>query len=384
MSYPLIMQPSPLQSLAATVTAIRQERDARLAAAEERRLNLSREARGNAYLALQQRQQAASEMHNAAMLELEQARLNLERERTAANLAAAHRAELRAQQTAWLNQQVGEDFQRRMLGLGDMVNEVQTAMGRNAANIGTAALGGMAGAGAANVAPVAVPSIASTAAAAIADYQPAREGAVNTPERIGHAGNLYYLGGRALSVSDPSAGGRIPPVQLKAAGAALAAMSADADMRAIENSPNGARTMNEVASFIALPAVGRFVPGSPGVAFEELTRNARWGGLSQDAKRYLKRMYDFTSLAGPVRYGRQFRNNVLLNQIWADFGAGQYGAGGADINATQRNRTNAIGQFQAEAGPAALTQAGQYFQPSSSTLEAPSDGINRRFDPRNR
>lgn len=147
---------------------------------------------------------------------------------------------------------------------------------------------------------------------------------------------------------------KITPKQRESAGNGMAAQSADRDLRQIENANKSA--IAEVARWVATPAIGRLVPGIGG-GIENVLRQARSAGLSDPAFSYLKRMFDFASLAGPARYGRRFGSEIALQQIWNDFGAGQLGIGAGGIGATQKNRQNAVRAIRTAAGESAWKEA---------------------------
>jgi hypothetical protein len=169
-----------------------------------------------------------------------------------------------------------------------------------------------------------------------------------------------------------AAGVKITPKQRQSAGDGMAAQSADLDLRQLENTNKPA--IAEVARWVATPAIGHLIPGSPGTAFTDILRQTRSAGLSDPANAYLKRMFDFASLAGPARYGRRFGSEIALQQIWNDFGAGQLGIGVGGIGATQKNRQNAVRAIRTAAGEPAWKEAQQV-----PTGGAPSGGPpNRR------
>lgn len=164
---------------------------------------------------------------------------------------------------------------------------------------------------------------------------------------------------------------KITPKQRESAGNGVAAQSADQDLRQIENTNRPA--LGEVARWIATPSIGRLVPGI-GVGIQDILRQARSAGLSDPAQTYLKRMFDFASLAGPARYGRRFGSEIALQQIWSDFGAGQLGVGAGGIGATQKNRENAVRAIRTAAGESAWKEA----QGVPTDRAAPSGPANQR------
>jgi hypothetical protein len=170
---------------------------------------------------------------------------------------------------------------------------------------------------------------------------------------------------KALATVKPAKPGKPPSLQeRKAAGEAQASKAAHGELTKIENM--NPRALAEVARFVATPTIGKLVPGI-GSGIEGVLRQARTAGLSNDAQTYIKRLYDFASLAGPSRYGRNFRSEVLLQQIWSDFGAGQIGVGAGGIGATQRNRENAIRIMEASGGEQAAQDVAPLFPQDPTT-----------------
>jgi hypothetical protein len=174
---------------------------------------------------------------------------------------------------------------------------------------------------------------------------------------------------------------RITPKQRESAGNGIAAQSADQDLRTIENANPTA--IGEVARWVAAPSIGRLVPGIGG-GIENVLRQARSAGLSDPAFTYLKRMFDFASIAGPARYGRRFGSEIALQQIWNDFGAGQIGIGQGGVAATQKNRGNAVRAIRTAAGEPAWAEAQLVPETGGGTGASltPPPSVNPRFDPR--
>jgi len=207
-------------------------------------------------------------------------------------------------------------------------------------------------------------------------------------------GKATYAGAQTPTVATPVIGAQGPTKPPKvavgkspkepsmqeraAAGDYHVALSDHTALVRLEANPG---TMQEVAKFMAIPAFGKLVPWGLSGGVTELIRKARTAGLSASAQEYLKRLYDYASLVGPTRYGRQFRNEVLLEQVWSDFGAGQLGITPQGIQATQSNRLNGVRALQAKAGTKALEAVAPVF-PTDTTPPAPTGGINKRFDPR--
>lgn len=195
-----------------------------------------------------------------------------------------------------------------------------------------------------------------------------------------------------IAKKPPSAGQtgvRGAPVQPKIsekqradAGDAIAMQSAHADLSQMENTNTGA--VGEVARWVATPSIGRLIPGSVGAGVVDILRQARSAGLSDPAQAYLKRMFDFSSLAGPARYGRRFGSEIALQQIWNDFGAAQLGVGQEGIRATQKNRANAVRSRRTAAGESAWNEAQRVPMEEGGESPMPPPRINPRFDPRQR
>lgn len=120
----------------------------------------------------------------------------------------------------------------------------------------------------------------------------------------------------------------------------------------------GSDMMNEVAKIISLPNIGRLLPFSSGDAAERILQQFRLMGASPEAQQYVKAMFDFAGIVGPKRYGlRGMQSTLTLQQLWTDFGAGQFGLtpeGG--IHQAQANRARAIMQLEISAGPTAWAQ----------------------------
>jgi hypothetical protein len=141
-------------------------------------------------------------------------------------------------------------------------------------------------------------------------------------------------------------------------------------------------TMNEIAKAIAIPSIAHLAVGLiPGVGqpMEDVMQSMRLSGASPEAQAYLKRMFDFATTVGPTRYGlRGMSTPHTLQQLWTDFGAGQFDLSQTGIRAAQRNRENAIHQMETSAGPHAMGQSSDVFPTPSSTEPAPSPYGYRR------
>lgn len=170
------------------------------------------------------------------------------------------------------------------------------------------------------------------------------------------------------------------------AGAAQAALSAHRDL--INWERNHPQALDEIARAISLPNFGHMVPGL-GSGISRVLQSFRLAGASPDAQAYLKRMFDFAGIVGPKRYGlRGMQSEVTLQQLWTDFGAGQFGLTPQGIEAAERNRENAILQEEESAGPRAMDQARGVFPQDQAPLgnsvptTQPKPSVNPRFDPR--
>lgn len=156
----------------------------------------------------------------------------------------------------------------------------------------------------------------------------------------------------------------------KAAGAGQAALSAKNDMQHImRNNPEVAA---EIAKALTLPNIGRlsFIPGT-GDGVQQILDSFRFAGVSPQAQVFLKRMFDFTGIVGPTRYGlRGMQNPRTLMQLWSDFGLGQFGLTHEGIQAAMRNQDNAVNQLQEMSGPNAWSQAQGVFPQTQSTIGA--------------
>lgn len=144
-------------------------------------------------------------------------------------------------------------------------------------------------------------------------------------------------------------------------GKGLAAKSAHDDLQSIED--NHPEVAQEVAKAIALPNLGRltFIPGT-GEGISQALQSFRLAGASPQAQVYLKRMFDFVGVVGPSRYGiRGMQNERTLQQLWTDFGLGQFGLSHQGVLAAQKNRLNGVNQLQESAGPRAWDQGQSVF-----------------------
>jgi hypothetical protein len=240
-----------------------------------------------------------------------------------------------------------------------------------------------------------VPAAPATAAGQAPAPPPAKPPVVHGPGRVGAkpqrpivgydaAGNMVLVtppkaGAPATTQAVPDVGKPVTQVERKAAGDAQVAQSDHDALAQLEGDPS---VLREVAAFIAVPAVGKLVPGSAGGAISNIIRSARSAGLSERAQAYLKRLYDYASLVGPSRYGRRFGSEILLEQLWNEYGAGQFGIAGGGIAATHANRLNGIRALRAQAGKRAQTTVASEFPQDSSAAAVPPAAIDPRFDPR--
>lgn len=154
----------------------------------------------------------------------------------------------------------------------------------------------------------------------------------------------------------------------KAAGSAQAGLSAHTDLTQIEQ--QHPEVTQEVAKALLLPSLGKlsFVPGT-GEGIQQILDSFRLSGASPQAQVYLKRMFDFTGVVGPARYGlRGMQNPRTLMQLWTDFGLGQMNLSHEGILAAERNRENAVRQLQETAGPNAWNQSQSVFPQTQSSL----------------
>lgn len=150
------------------------------------------------------------------------------------------------------------------------------------------------------------------------------------------------------------------------AGAGQAALSAHQDLMNYEQNPH---IRNEIAKAIALPNIGRIVPFAPGEGLSRMLQSFRLAGVSPEAQAYLKRMFDFAGIIGPKRYGlRGMQSEVTLQQLWTDFGLGQFDLSDQGVQAAERNRENSIRQMQEAAGPNAWSQSQNVFPQTQSPL----------------
>lgn len=182
-------------------------------------------------------------------------------------------------------------------------------------------------------------------------------------------------------------------------GAGRAGASAHNDLTNIENSgPNGQegeKVVNEVAGLISRPNFARLVPFR-GHEASQIMQQFRLAGASDQAQVYMKRLFDLAGVVGPKRYGlRGLQNEVTLQQLWTDFGGGQFGLGRKGITAAQLNRYNAVLQLLEAGGPRALEQSKDLFgdvmpvMPDTTGMTShtppPQTGqIDPRFVPRSR
>lgn len=160
-------------------------------------------------------------------------------------------------------------------------------------------------------------------------------------------------------------------------GKGLAAKSAHTDLQSIED--EHPEVAQEVAKAVALPNFGRltFIPGT-GEGISQALQSFRLAGASPTAQQYLKRMFDFVGTAGPSRYGlRGMQNERTLQQLWTDFGLGQFGLSHQGILAAQKNRLNAVLQMQESAGPRAWDQGQGVFD--AGTPKASNGPVTSKY-----
>jgi hypothetical protein len=206
----------------------------------------------------------------------------------------------------------------------------------------------------------------------IAGYMAAKQRIAGINDRFYDRGQLAYdpTGAGVLIHPNQPAGGTPQPVgggvgkplspnERVFAGAGQAAQSAHHDLTQFEQTHPEA--LNEIAKAISLPNFGHVVPGM-GANISRVLQSFRLQGASPEAQAYLKRMFDFAGVVGPKRYGlRGMQNEVTLQQLWTDFGAGQFGLTREGIAAAQKNRANAVNQLEESAGPRAWDQSQNVF-----------------------
>jgi len=183
----------------------------------------------------------------------------------------------------------------------------------------------------------------------------------------------------------PGAGRSTTPGERNFAGAGRAAVSAHNDLSNIENAPNGEAVVNEIAAAISRPNFAQLIPFK-GQQLSHVLQQFRLAGLSDQAQVYLKRLFDYAGTVGPKRYGlRGLQNEVTLQQLWTDFGGGQFGLGRRGITAAQLNRRNAALQMQEAGGPRAWEQSGdvfgndQPFMPDTTGMTAPPPNTKTKY-----
>lgn len=180
----------------------------------------------------------------------------------------------------------------------------------------------------------------------------------------------YSGQGQDRTFNPDNVGKPLTPNERVFAGTGQAAQSAHHDLTQFES--ENPQALNEIAKAISLPNFGHLIPGM-GSNVSRVLQAFRLQGASPQAQAYLKRMFDFAGVVGPKRYGlRGMQNEVTLQQLWTDFGAGQFGLTREGIAAAQKNRENAVNQLQESAGPRAWDQSQSIF-PQGAPVTTPAN-----------
>lgn len=167
----------------------------------------------------------------------------------------------------------------------------------------------------------------------------------------------------------PGAGKPLGTAERVFAGSGQAALSAHKDL--VQYEQTHPQALDEIAKAISLPNIGHLIPGM-GSNVSRVLQAFRLQGMSPEAQAYLKRMFDFAGIVGPKRYGlRGMQNEVTLQQLWTDFGAGQFGLTREGIMAAEKNRENAVNQLEESAGPRAWGQSQGVFPQDQSSSNGP-------------
>jgi len=130
MSYQLIQQPAPLQQLADVLGAIRAQRDARMAADDERRMAATRDRRAERYLQLAEADRALSAQMQQANLEVARATLTLRQDEARRAQRVADVLSKRQAEVYRLSQSIPESI-RRQVAPGEALTQRLALAGAN-------------------------------------------------------------------------------------------------------------------------------------------------------------------------------------------------------------------------------------------------------------